>query len=280
MINQPTITAVILAKNEAETITACIRCLNWCDEILLLDNGSNDDTVELAEALGARVISFQHQSFARVRDEALKHVSSEWIFYVDADERVSPALAQEILSYLPKKEVAVLDIQRDNYFFGQQMKAGGWENDQVTRIFRHTALKGWRGEIHESPEFIGNRVLIQNKLIHLSHRNTSSGLVKSAEWTLIEAKLLHKKIDQAVTFATVVRKGVGEFWRRTIKNKGYRDGATGLMEALVQAINRMLVYIQVWELQHKPGIPDLYSVKERQIELDWESAKISRIKKT
>ncbi len=273
MKNTQLISVVILAKNEAKSIVACMKCLRWCNEMIVLDTGSTDDTLELAEAHGARVISFQHRSFARVREEALKHVNSEWIFYVDADERVSPTLAQEILSYLNKNDVSALELNRENYFYGRKMTSGGWANDSVTRIFRCKALKGWQGEIHESPKYMGNRILLSNNLIHLSHRSTAAGLIKSAEWTLIEATLLQKSLDQPVKFMTILRKGFGEFWRRVIKKRGFRDGTTGLIESLIQAINRMLVYIQVWELQQKPSIPDLYSVKERQIELDWEGAK-------
>ena len=269
------ISAVILAKNEASSIVACISCLRWCDEVIVLDTGSTDETLELAEAHGARVISFQHRSFARVRDEALKHVNSEWIFYVDADERVSPTLAQEITTHLIDSNISVLELNRENYFYGRKMSHGGWASDRVTRIFRCAALKGWQGEIHESPEFTGNQILLKNNLIHLSHRTTAAGLIKSAEWTLIEAKLLQKNQAQPVKFVTILRKSIGEFWRRAIKKRGFRDGTTGLVESLIQAINRMLVYIQVWELQQKPSIPDLYSVKERQIELDWERTKKS-----
>ncbi|PJC42969.1 MAG: hypothetical protein CO040_01705, partial [Candidatus Pacebacteria bacterium CG_4_9_14_0_2_um_filter_36_8] len=80
------ISAIILTKNEAPMLEVCIKSLHWCDEILVVDNGSIDETVSLAEQLGARVLNFSHPSFARKRNEALKHAKGDWVLYVDADE--------------------------------------------------------------------------------------------------------------------------------------------------------------------------------------------------
>lgn len=264
------LTAIVLAKNEAEMLPACLSCLSWCQEIVVIDTGSQDKTSEIAENFGAKVIAFQHFSFARLREEGLKRTQTSWIFYVDADERVTPVLAQEIITQLEKNRVAALQLKRENVFYGQTMKAGGWQMDEVTRIFKRDNLKSWQGEIHESPVFTGETLLLQSPLIHLTHRSTAEGLIKSSRWTPIEAKLLFEAGAASVSFGMLIRKGLGEFVRRAITNRGYRDGQTGLVEALIQAINRILVYVQVWELQHQPKIKDLYQVKEREIELLWE----------
>jgi len=264
------LTAIVLAKNEAEMLPACLSCLNWCQEIVVIDTGSQDKTSEIAENFGAKVIAFQHSSFARLREEGLKRTQTPWIFYVDADERVTPVLAQEIITELEKNRAAALQLKRENVFYGQTMKAGGWQTDEVTRIFKRDNLKSWQGEIHESPVFTGEALLLQSPLVHLTHRSTAEGLIKSSRWTPIEAKLLFEAGAAPVGFGTLIKKGLGEFVRRAITNRGYRDGQTGLVEALIQAINRILVYVQVWELQHQPKIKDLYQVKEREIELLWE----------
>lgn len=267
----PKFTAIVLAKNESRLLKACLQCLGWCEEILLIDTGSTDKTAEIAESAGARVISFEHSSFARLREEALKHVKTDWLIYIDADERVTPQLAKEIMHAAASSEVTALALKRKNIFYGQTMLFGGWQNDILTRAFRRTALSGWSGEIHESPKFTGTAAQLTNPLIHLSHCSTQDGLIKSAHWTAIEAKLLYEAGVPKVGLATLLRKALGEFYRRVIINHGYRDGRVGLIESVIQAINRVLVYIQVWELQQKPGIKDIYSVKEREIELLWES---------
>lgn len=268
------ITAIILAKNEASMIGACLNCLNWCKDILVIDTGSVDKTVEIAESLGARVISFKHSSFAKVRTQALKYVNTPWLIYIDADERVTPQLAEEIQSKLNLPSISALQLRRDNYFYGKKMTKGGWEKDLIVRVFLKNALKSYNGEIHEHPEFEGQAILLKSPLIHLSHRSTKEGLIKSADWTYTEAKLLVDAGINKVGIWTLLKKGLGEFYRRYFKNRGYQDGATGMIESMVQAINRILVYIQVWELQQKPEIKDLYNVKEREIELLWRDDQI------
>jgi len=267
------ITAVILTKNEANMLAGCINSLSWCNEILLIDNGSIDDTVTVAENLGARVINFSHPSFARKRNEALKHAKNDWLFYIDADERVTPTFAKEVMVQLETSNAKVLQVDRENICYGFEFKYGGWENDLVTRIFHKTALKEWIGQIHESPVFTGEVIKLHSPLIHLTHRSTEDNLRKSAEWTKLEAELLYKAGEKPVTLLTLFRKGLMEFFRRAISKKGYKDGMAGLVEAVVQGLNRMIVYIQVWELQQKPSLTDRYAKKEEELEKLWSQEK-------
>ncbi|PIR61939.1 MAG: LPS biosynthesis protein, partial [Candidatus Pacebacteria bacterium CG10_big_fil_rev_8_21_14_0_10_44_11] len=129
-------TAVVIAKNEALMIEACLETLQWCTEVLVIDNGSTDATADLAEKRGAQVISFKHQSFARLRTEALKAVATDWLLYIDADERVTPELAKEIMVRVETGNWAALAFLRQNYFFGQLFRHGGWETDTVIRAFK------------------------------------------------------------------------------------------------------------------------------------------------
>jgi (heptosyl)LPS beta-1,4-glucosyltransferase len=271
--NKAKISAIILAKNESEMIENCINSLNWCSEVLVIDNGSTDDTVAKAENLGARVITFSHQSFARKRNEALKHATGDWVFYLDADERVTPTFAKEVMVNIETGEADVLKMNRENYCYGFEFKNGGWQSDEVTRIFKKTALKEWTGQIHESPDYEGAATKIHSPIIHLTHRNTEDNLRKSADWTKLEAELLYKSGVKPVTLFTLIRKATMEFLRRAFSKGGYRDGMAGLIEALVQGMNRMIVYIQVWEFQQKPSLPERYEKKEMEIKKLWQSEK-------
>lgn len=263
------ITAIIIAKNEEKMIANCLESLRWCDEVLVIDNGSSDTTGSLAEKFGARVISFASQDFSKVRNEGLKRSKTDWVFYVDADERVSTALAREILLAIEMDQADAFLINRQNFCYGFELTKGGWENDLVTRVFRRSALEGWEGKIHESPIFKGRVEALKQPLIHLTHRSTRENLYKSSEWTIVEAELLAGSNLKPVTFFTLVRKGVMEFLRRAWLKKGYQDGMVGLVEALVQAVNRMMVYVQVWELQQKPSLPERYEKIERDLASDW-----------
>jgi glycosyltransferase involved in cell wall biosynthesis len=263
------LTAIIIAKNEAKMIAACLETLLFCEKIIVLDTGSSDRTVAIAESYGAKVVHFAHDSFAKLREKAASLVETDWLFYVDADERVTPALAKEILLYIEQNKAPVMALYRRNVCYGHHFRYGNWENDQVTRVFHRDHLLTWTGEIHESPVFKGEVVTLQHQLIHLTHRNTADNLAKSAEWTIKEARGLAAAATAKVGFWTIIRKGVMEFYRRALKHQGYKDGLAGLVEALVQAMNRMMVYIQVWELQQKPSLEKRYEREEQEIRRLW-----------
>ena len=265
------ISALIIAKNEEAMIENCINSLKWCDEVIVIDDGSKDETREIAESLGAHVISFKHDSFSRLREEALKRAKSAWVLYIDADERVTPTLAKEIQVMMETSDASVFNIERENIYFGKHFNYGGWQNDWHERVFKKESLKGWFGEVHESPKFEGEVVNLKTRLIHFTHRDTVSGLLKTAAWTPMEAEELYKSGVGKVTLFTLIRKGFMEFFRRAVIKKGYKDGMPGLVEAVIQGINRILVYIQVWELQQKPSISQVYQDKEEKVRELWKN---------
>lgn len=266
------ITAIIIAKNESAMISNCIDALRWCDQIIVVDNASTDDTVTLAENAGARVINHKSGDFAQTRNVALKYVKTDWLLYIDADERVTPRLYQEIAVNIETDEADVLQFNRQNMCYGSIFNHGGWQNDLVTRCFKKTALKEWTGAIHESPQYDGRVKLLHTPLIHFTHRSTQDNLRKSAEWTIKEAELLAAAHPDQVTLMTLLRKGVMEFFRRAVLQQGYKDGMPGLVEALVQAMNRVMVYIQVWELTQVPTIEERYQHKEMEIANQWKQS--------
>jgi glycosyltransferase involved in cell wall biosynthesis len=269
------VTAIVLTKNEASMIESCLACLQWCAEIIVVDDSSTDATRELAEKMNARVTSTRATSFALKRSEALGLVRSDWVLYVDADERVTPELAREIDTIISSNnsEISAITIPRNSVCYGHALQHGGWSNESVTRVFRIAALEGWKGDIHESPVFHGAVITTGATLLHLTHRSTKENLLKSAEWTEIEARKLYESKVPTVSFFTLLRKGIMEFWRRAVVNKGYRDGMPGLVESTVQAFNRVVVYVQVWELQQRPALSERYQKFEQQIEQEWARSK-------
>lgn len=270
MIKQP-ITAVIIASNEESMIAACLDTVQWCSEVLVIDNGSTDETAKIAEQRGARVLSAKHNSFAKLRNEALKHIKTDWLFYIDADERVTPTLAKEILVHVETDTAAALILQRTNIFFGQEFKHGGWQADAVPRVFKKAAFKEWTGVVHETPHFNGESTTLHAPLLHLTHRDIRSGLYKSASWTHREAELLYKDGLPTVSILTMIRKAGMEFVRRALFKQGYKDGEAGLVEALVQGMNKFMIYAQVWELQQEPSIAQKYAQKEQEITQLWKN---------
>lgn len=264
------VTAALLTHNEAEMVESCLATLSWCERIIVLDQGSTDDTVALAKKAGAQVLSSSKESFARRREQLLTACSTDWILYIDADERVTPTLAGEIETVISENIVDVACFPRQNIFFGQTFTHGGWQNEIVTRLFRRSSLQGWQGDIHESPVFSGTVRQLSSPLWHFSHRSIADGLIKTAHWTPMEAHALAQSLQSKVTIGTILRKGLGSIWHRGILAGGWKDGQAGRIELLTQAINRMLVYMQVWELQQQPPVSQRYQQLEKEITSLWQ----------
>lgn len=267
------LTVVIIAHNEAVNLRQLLPLVqNFAGKILLLDNNSRDETKKIAAEFHSDYFFCQETSFATLRNHALTKVKTPWLFYLDADERVTPQLATEIRQKIKDKTLNALTLKRENYCYGEKLTHGGWDQDLVTRIFRLSSLQSWQGEIHESPVFTGHSQTLMTPLLHLTHQNTAANLRKSASWTIKEAQLFAQNAQTPpVTIATLCRKTFMEFYRRYYRDQGYKDGMVGFIESFVQAVNRAFVYIQIWELQQQPSLVEKYQQLEDQVTQAWAS---------
>lgn len=265
------ITAVIIARNEEQMIANCLDTLRWCDARLVVDTGSTDHTKEVAERSGAHVISSSGHTFAQWRNEAASHVKTTWILYVDADERVTPALARVMQNRVQRTEFDAYTLRRNNIHYGKWMQHGGWQNDVLLRLMKKEKLRGWQGDVHEHAEISGRLGVIEEPLVHLTHRNLFDGLRKSVEWTDIEARLLLDANHPKVGPLRLVKIVLFDFFRRLLLQLAWKDGQEGVVEAMVQSMNRFLVYARLWELQQKPPIEKRYEHIEKEIQRQWHS---------
>lgn len=270
---QVTITAIIITKNEESMIANCIASLSFASEVVVVDSGSSDNTIHLASREGAKVLKTTGGTFKDWRALGLKEASSDWVLYIDADERVTPQLATEIQDIIRFTSLSAFGIRRNNIHFGKWMEHGGWESDCVIRLFKRSDLTGWEGDVHEHAIVNGNVGELKEPLVHLTHRKLSDGLVKSVVWTDIEAKLLFDAHASKVTPFTLLRKSSMEFIRRLILKKGYKDGMEGWIESMQQAMNRFFVYERLWELQQKPSLEEKYGRIEKEIVKLWKETR-------
>lgn len=246
---------IILIKNNQDQIRDCLKTVLWADEVMLVDTGSTDNTIKIAKKMvsDVRVIKTEGGSFDAWRNLGRKSAKGEWVFYVDSDERVTKKLKKEIQSLIINHQSSAIAfrIPRKNYYFGRRVKYGGSWPDYVTRLFKKDKLIKWTGIIHESPKFKGKLGTFKNPLIHKTHKSMSKCLKKSIEWTKKEAELFYKAGHPRVTWWRVLKVGTCEFLKRAVFLQGFRDGTVGIVEALVQSYNRMMVYIYLWEMQYE-----------------------------
>jgi len=243
------ITAIVLTKNSEETLDTCLSSINWVNEILIIDNYSKDKTIEIAKKFKANIISTEDLDFSSKRNVGAKKSSSEWIFYIDADEKVSNELKEEILISIDKSEFSAYAIPRKNILLGKEMKHGGWWPDYVLRIMKKENLIKWEGELHEQPKIKGDVGKLNSPLIHNSHRSLSEMVEKTNKWSEIEAKLLFKANHPRMTWWRFFSVAFREFWYRGVLKLGFLDGTTGIIEVIYQMYSRMITYAKLWEMQ-------------------------------
>ena len=245
---------IIIAKNEEQMIEDCLKSVRQlADEIILVDSGSTDKTIEIAKKYSARIISLPTEKleFAKWRNAGLKAAKGDWVFYLDADERVTPELQKEIEKAIGDTKYVTYAIPRRNYYLGRKMHYGGAWPDYVKRLFFKEKLRYWERELHENPVFDGEMGRLKNPIVHITHRDLSLMVEKTREWSKIEAELLYKTGHPPVTWWRILRIMLSEFWLRGVKLQGWRDGTVGWIEIIFQMFSRFVTYGRLWELQQK-----------------------------
>lgn len=241
------LTAVIIAKNEEEMIAPALDSVSFAQEIIVVDNSSTDATAEIAKKKGARVISIDTKDFSKLREAPLKKIKTEYILYIDADERVSKELEDEIIKIIHENaHLSAYRIPRQNYFLGNHL----WpQTEYLARLFRRSSLKGWRGDLHETAIFEGQSGQLLSPILHYTHRDFSSMVDKTNKWSVIEARLRFDAGHPPVVWWRFPRVMLQAFSNSYITQSGWKAGAVGLMESMFQAFSIFITYAKLWELQ-------------------------------
>lgn len=250
---KPELSVVIIVKNEEEVIKDCLESVRWADEVILLDGGSMDRTLEIAKNYRLRIIPQKEKmmNYAAWHNQGKEEAGGNWIFYVDADERVTPLLREEIQSVIDSGEYAAYAIPRRNFLLGKELHFGGWYPDYAIRLFLKKSLKKWVGNLHEQPVFEGELGKLANPMVHLQPEQIEPALQKSIRWSGIEAKLLHESGHPPVAWWRVLRMGLTTLFERLIEKKGFYDGVEGWIESIYQSFHTVIIYMKLWEMQTK-----------------------------
>ena len=250
------ITAAIITFNEAENIRAACDSVKWTDEVIVVDSQSTDETRTIAAKCGAQVINREWRGFALQKQFAVDQGSHEWVFSLDADERVSDELRVSIETLANKSDGQLADgylIARRSFYMGRWICGGGWYPDRQLRLFRKT-MGNWHGpHIHESVKMnAGARVeTLPGDILHYPVRNASYHHRMIGErYAPLAARQLFEagKRTSAVKIAAA---GPSAFLRSLILKAGFRDGLAGWSIASFAAHHAFLKHLLLWEMQQK-----------------------------
>jgi glycosyltransferase involved in cell wall biosynthesis len=226
------ISAYILAFNEAEKVKPAVESVLWADEIVVVDSGSTDGTAEIATGLGARVVQVPFNGFGDLRNRAIAACSHEWIFSLDADERCTKPVRDEILGLLagaPAHEV--YRVPRRSYMMGRWIKGSGWyPNFRQPQLFRKGSMRYALEPVHEGYELLGDKPVgtLHNAIWQFPFRNLEEVIKKMNRYSSLGApKLKHKR----VSMASALGHGIWSFLKHYVFKLGFIDGWAGFVIA-------------------------------------------------
>lgn len=241
----PTLSAIIITKNEASNISACLDSLAFCDERIVVDSGSTDDTVKIAEEKGARVVHRDFEGFGAQKNFALSLATGEWLLSLDADERVTRELAEEILRAIERPTAEAYEMPRLSSFCGRPMRHSGWFPDYVVRLFQRGKARFSNDLVHERVIANGLVKRLKQPLIHLPVLRLEDALSRMDRYSTAGAEMLVAS-GRRVSFITGIVRGLWAFIRTYLLRGGFLDGREGFLLAVANAEGTYYRYMKAW----------------------------------
>lgn len=242
---------VIITRNEAAKIADCLASVAWADEVIVLDGSSSDQTVAIAEDLGAKVFSeTEWLGFGIQKQRAVSHASHDWILSLDADERISDALREEIEQVLRQPKHSGYFIPRLSSYCGAFIHHSGWRPDYVLRLFNKTQGGFNDAKVHEKVELTGSTERLRNDIIHYSFDDLETVLHKVNHYSTLGAEKMYAK-GKRCGLGTALIKGWWAFMRTWVLQRGFLDGREGLMLALSNAEGTYYKYAKLALMSRK-----------------------------
>lgn len=229
---------IIFTKNEEKNIEECLKTLKWCDEVIVIDDYSKDKTREIAKKLGAKV--FKHHlnnDFAQQRNFGLSKAKGDWVFFVDADERISSELVDEIIQEVKRGKYKAFVFKRQDFFMGKALKHG--ETAQV-RLLRMAKKGGrWIRPVHEIWQTKYKPKTLKNPILHYPHPSISQFLTQINFHSTLHAKALRK---EGVNFSLfrLIFYPLAKFFQNYIWRLGFLDGTQGFIMAMMMSLHSFL----------------------------------------
>ncbi len=243
------ITAIIPTFNEEIHIDEAIKSVSFADEIIVIDSYSTDQTVVLAKKYDVKLIQREFDDFSTQKNYAIDQAKNDWIYVLDADERVTDELRAEILDAANRPNNFVgFYVYRTFYFIGRKIKYSGWQRDKVARLFNRNFCRYNGNLVHEVIKADGELGFLKNKLEHYSYRGFDHYISKLNQYAWLQAKQLNQK-GKKVTLYHVFIKPPARFVIHYFIRLGFLDGFPGFVIAATQAYGVLTRFIKLWLLR-------------------------------
>ncbi len=243
----PLLSVIIITKNEEHNIEDCLKSVDWADEIVVVDSGSTDETVKICKAYTDKILVTDWPGYGLQKQRALEMATGEWVLSLDADERVTPALKQEILRVLPSTSCDGFELLFLSEYCGKKIRFGDWWNDRSLCLFRRTKGYFVPSIIHEELKVQGTIGRLKGHVDHLSLPDLSVVLKKLNEYSTLGAFQAHQRHKKCGLFMAIMR-GLFTFIRGYILRLGFLDGREGFLLAVSNAEGTYYKYVKLMYL--------------------------------
>ena len=244
------LTVIIPTYNEALHIEAAIKSVLFADEIVIVDSFSTDATIQLAKKFPVKIIQRDYEYSASQKNWAIPQAKHDWVFILDADERVTVKLKEEILKILQNQPKTITGywVYRKNHFINQHIKYSGWQNDKVIRLFKKNECKYEDKRVHAEIETSGNLAFLKYKLEHYSFMSVDQYTAKLNRYASWQAQDYDSKTG-LITLYHLFCKPAWRFIKHYFIQQGFRDGLPGFTISYLQAYAAAMRYIKLWILR-------------------------------
>ena len=243
----PTLSVILITRNEADNIAACLESVAWADQIVVVDSGSDDETAAICRRYTEQVSVTDWPGFGPQKNRALDLASGEWVLSIDADERVTPELRAEIEQVLAAPTADAYELPRLSSYLGQAMRHGGWWPDHVTRLFRRGSARFSDARVHETLLVQGSTGRLRQHLVHHPFRRLDQVIGKMDSYSTAAAASLAQR-GRSAGLSSAVLHGLFAFLRTYLLRAGFLDGRLGFVLAVSNAEGAYYKYLKLAEL--------------------------------
>ena len=243
------LSVIVITLNEEKNIADCLKSVSWASEIVLVDGGSTDKTLEIARGFTEKTFVKPWEGYGASKNFGLEHCTGDWVLWLDADERVTPGLAEELKGILANDTTSpvAFEIPRKAFFLGKWIRHCGWYPGHVLRLFRRKAGHFSENKVHERLEVSGEKGRLRSDLLHYTDPNLWHYFEKFNRYTTLAAEELSGNRARFKISQLIVR----PFWvfvRMYILKRGFLDGIHGLVLSVLSAAYVFTKYAKLWEL--------------------------------